>query len=338
MFLDKFLVNRELKPAPLAQKLLAEGFFRWDYMLAETDIIIEDIDLIPTDKKVIFVMNHPNMYNYLPFMYQLYRTWKDDGIGNDFPTISTFIKAKYFHKPFLGHFLAAANGLPLPSRGYFLGQDFYTTMKRMLTNDEYRLLRDLVDERINIAHFLRNANLDLCDFVTQPHQGFNPQQELYKHFVEREYMNLMGMITRITRDGLLNQKSNLLIFPEGCIATRLQKGQIGAAQLALNTGVPIVPIGANGLDACYPDSLPFAKSKRVVYRVGKPLTLADDLAPFAINESFEPFSQEAKAKFGPQFRQATDLIMKRINDLLDPVYRYAPHISAPLLQGAWRFV
>jgi hypothetical protein len=43
-----------------------------------------------------------------------------------------------------------------------------------------------------------------------------------------------------------------------------------------------------------------------------------------IAEPFTPFTRTAQAQFDAQFRAATDLIMSRINDLLDPAYQFQP--------------
>jgi hypothetical protein len=72
-----------------------------------------------------------------------------------------------------------------------------------------------------------------------------------------------------------------------------------------------------------------------VYRVGKPLSPARELKPFSINEPFTPFTETAE-KHTPVFRALTDHLMDRINELLDPPYRYADDVV--LETGARRFL
>jgi len=338
MLIQKYLLNRALNPKPLLHLLLVEGPLRWNYAFPRrTQIIIENLERIPQDRAVILAMNHTNIYNYVPFLYQLFREYKAQP-ERGFPSFAFWAKAHFFHHPLAGKLLATANVIPLPSRGYLLAHDFQDTFDRIPTHAEYRLLRDLIDRRIELDPFLVQANRDLVRFVTTPHGEFDPHIQSYYAFIERQYNRLMRLVTRTSEQALLKQRINLLIFPEGGISFRLRQGQVGLAQIALKTGAPIVPIGANGLDKLYPDLWPFSRGGQALYRVGQPLSVADELAPFAINQPFEPFSRAAQNKFGDRFRAATDLIMERINALLDPPYQFSPDAPPPERQGAERFV
>jgi hypothetical protein len=73
----------------------------------------------------------------------------------------------------------------------------------------------------------------------------------------------------------------------------------------------------------------------VTYRVGEPLTRDGALAPFQIAEPFVPFTRSAD-RFADTFSRVTALFMDRINDLVDPEYRFADGPSGPT--GAHRFV
>ncbi|MCX5847766.1 MAG: hypothetical protein NTW12_15655, partial [Deltaproteobacteria bacterium] len=98
-------------------------------------------------------------------------------------------------------------------------------------------------------------------------------------------------------------------------------GKTGIAQLALNTGKRIFPVGCNNSDQLYTGSLPFAKSGRIIYRVGEPLSLDNQLREFRIDEPFKLFSKESQQKYKRQFEQVTRIIMESINQLLDEKYR-----------------
>jgi hypothetical protein len=209
-------------------------------------------------------------------------------------------------------------------------------MKRKLTHDEYRLLRDWVNGSISQEEFIGRADDELVHFVTTAHGDFDPQQQTYAEFIETQYGALMALVVEISEDALLNKNLSLLIFPQGTRSIRLLPGHIGLAQIALKTRVPVIPVGCNGSDKCYRGASPFSAGGDIVYRVGEPMTVDGDLAPFAIDQPYTPFTREAETRFGAQFRGATDLIMGRINDLLDPEYQFDP--DAISRQGTGRFV
>lgn len=317
MIIDKqYLQKTKLAVPPIGQIVIAELLLRWDYLIPrKTHITIENIDRIPKDKAVIFALNHTDSYNYWPFMYKLYR------IGG-YPYISPWVKAKYYQNFFLAQFFKATNNIPLPSLGYIISQDFKQSFQRIPTKQEYRLLRDYVDGTITTDIFLDKASTELTQFITTPHGKFKPQVQSYKQFIQNYYLDLMQLVTKISTTALLKQNISVLIFPQGTRSIRLLQGQIGLAQIALKTNVTVIPVGCNGCDKCYPNSLPFSKGGHIVYRVGKPLHINKQLAPFAIHENYEPFTKEAKEKFAYQFRGATDLIMNEINQLLDPLYQF----------------
>jgi hypothetical protein len=83
----------------------------------------------------------------------------------------------------------------------------------------------------------------------------------------------------------------------------------------------VVPIGCNNSDQVYPDSLPFARSGRIIYRIGKPFSVADRLSPFRIDEPFRLLSRESQLCHKDRFEGATTVIMESINELLDDAYR-----------------
>lgn len=338
MIIRKRLENLTLKSKPFIHMALASTLVAWDFSIPpKTEVIIENLDRIPQDRAVIFVMNHPNIYNYLPFLFKLIQLHKKNPTG-PFPSVAPWAKARFFHHPLAGKFLTAANVIPLPSQGYLLSKDFKNTLKRVPDDAEYRLLRDLSDGQLSLSECLSQADDDLARFVTTPHGEFDPRVQPYDQFIRNLYYDLMGLVVRISQKALLTQKISLLIFPEGTTSLSLRKGQIGVAQMALKTQAPVIPVGANGLDKLYPGLSPFSRGGQALYRIGYPLSIADDLAPFAVTEPFTPFTPMATAKFGDRFRAATDLIMDRLNNLLDPPYQFSPDAPPSELRGARRFV
>jgi 1-acyl-sn-glycerol-3-phosphate acyltransferase len=102
----------------------------------------------------------------------------------------------------------------------------------------------------------------------------------------------------------------LMIFPEGTRSPngQLQRPKDGLAMLALRTGAPIVPIGISNTDRVWPKGhfLP-RPGGHATMRIGHAFRLADEL-PAGLDR------KAAKAA-------ATDLIMRRIADQLDPRHR-----------------
>ena len=83
----------------------------------------------------------------------------------------------------------------------------------------------------------------------------------------------------------------------------------------------MVPIGCNNSDQVYPDSLPFARTGRIIYRIGEPFSVEDRLKPFRIDEPFRLLSRESQQQYKDRFEGATTVIMESINALLDDAYR-----------------
>ena len=120
----------------------------------------------------------------------------------------------------------------------------------------------------------------------------------------------------------LGRGPHLLVFPEGTRSIRLAKGHTGLAQMSQALGVTIVPVGCNGSHRLYPGGSPWASGGRVVYRIGTPLTPdGPELGPLRVHEAFEPMVPGAMRTHGERFKKITDLVMSRIESLLDPDHR-----------------
>ncbi len=306
----------------LVQALLAGN-------LKRVTIAMEDQAYIPRDRAVIFAMNHTDRFNYIPLMVHLWRGYR---------SIAQWVKGKYYQNAIMTKILDAANNIPVPSRGYVITKDFQQVMRRRLETAEYRLLRAFVDGKQSANEFYAAASETLRQYISTPHGNFNPSTQPYNHYIQTCYQKFMRMVAALSTATLRERNINLLIFPEGTRSTRLTPGHPGIAQIALKTGVPVIPVGCNGSDKLYPGSSPFARPGTVTYRIGEPLTLDGALAPFAISDPFEPFTPEAEARYGDTFQAATDLIMERINCLLDPEYQFAGDTHGVSGDSTTRFV
>ncbi|HET9344518.1 MAG TPA: lysophospholipid acyltransferase family protein [Candidatus Limnocylindrales bacterium] len=102
----------------------------------------------------------------------------------------------------------------------------------------------------------------------------------------------------------------LMVFPEGTRSPtgELQRPKDGLAMLALRTNATIVPIGVSNTDRVWPRGRPIPKvGGHATMRVGEPFRL----------EELLPEGLDRKA----QKSAATDLIMRRIAELLDERHR-----------------
>lgn len=118
---------------------------------------------------------------------------------------------------------------------------------------------------------------------------------------------------------VLDQGGILGVFPEGgSWASVLRPARPGVPFLAAETGVPILPIGLDGLQEIFP-ALRRRQRARVTIRIGKP---------------FGPFVADARGRARrPQLEAIGDEIMRRIAELIPPD-RHGVFSSDPALRLA----
>ncbi len=301
----EYLNNINLVTIPQMQRFLGTFVLGPNYnIFQKVDIVLENIDNIPKGENVIFAMNHTDRFNYWPFQYKLWRS-------RHYPWTTVWVKGKYYRNKWLGKGLDSCNLIPVPSLGYLI-EEFYTQKySRRIDRDLYRRVRDAIDGKdegteahnANIAETIRLFGDGFIDFM----------RDFYEKILEK--------VADLTRIALFERGLSLIIFPEGTRGTQLGEGKTGIAQVALHTGKKVVPIGCNNSDQVYPDSLPFARTGRIVYRIGKPFSSADRLRPFRIEEPFQLLSRSSQQQYKEQFEGATKVIMESINELLDENYR-----------------
>jgi len=307
----EYLKKIRLVKKPIGQRIVANLLLTPNYhWFQKVDIRLEGAERIPRGENVIFAMNHTDRFNYWPFQYQL---WK----MKEFPFTTVWVKGKYYRNALLGKGLDLCNGIPVPSMGYLLEEFYQKRFKRRLDKSLYRVIKDVIDGKYEQVSAYPSAAAEafsaMADRCTETLRGY--------------YDAVMEKVAELSCTALYEKGLNLIIFPEGTRSVQLGQGRTGLAQLALFTGKKVVPIGCNNSEQVYPDSLPFARSGRIVYRIGEPLSLDGKLKPFRIEEPFKLLSRESQMKHREQFEAVTRIVMESINEMLDDRYRWSSEQS-----------
>ncbi len=323
-----------LMKRPIGQVFFANAVLTPNYHhLPGVDIQLEGLENIP-DEPVIYAMNHTDRYNYFPFMY---RIWKLED-----RYITVWVKGKYYENPIVATFMELTSNLPTVSRGYIITKDFSLTIGRRPTEAEYDTLRDLTNKDATPGEDPSSVDTSKIppELFSKERSilgvDFDPRTQTYAQGINSVFDEMMRQFVK------LNERSfelglDLLVFPQGTRSIRLPRGRIGMMEIALRYRKTIVPVGCNGCDLVYTRSLPIAKKGTVVYRIGEPITY-EDLAEFHIDEPYEPFTAEAEHTYRDKFQESVDLVMNRINDLLDPRYQFSEDLESTGVRGTSRFM
>jgi 1-acyl-sn-glycerol-3-phosphate acyltransferase len=193
-----------------------------------------------------------------------------------------------------------------------------------LTDQEYRCFRDLVDSGAGQEelekHWEKTQSTDLLQVCRVPRRDYKPASEPYSAFIRRWMGRLMALVEAKTTEALFQKENNVIVFPQGTRSLRLLPARTGMLQFAIRHQVDVVPIGSNGCERLYPGASPLAKGGRVVYRIGKPLTMDGEFRDLQIEAPYIPFTQQADP-FEETFQRAAARVTTAIDDLLDEPYK-----------------
>ncbi len=128
----------------------------------------------------------------------------------------------------------------------------------------------------------------------------------------------------------LNAGRSIAIFPEGTRnphPVNLKRGRKGVAQIVLETGFPIIPIGIDFPLRIKTGKVP--KFGHIIFRIGTPLRFMDELHRYQTNTKNQFLSSEkVKGNNQPLINQITYQIMQRLADLSNKKYPYNSPESA----------
>jgi 1-acyl-sn-glycerol-3-phosphate acyltransferase len=179
------------------------------------------------------------------------------------------------------------------------------------------------------ANHLSVVDSVLLPVVVRRQMYFLAKDEYFHHPVGRLLMRSLNQI-KVDRSGglaglmaldaavpVLRAGRVLGIFPEGTRSAdgRLYRGRPGVAKLALETGVPVIPVGIQGTEKIQPIGARVPRVARATVAIGEPL----DLAQWA----GEPVNSRL-------LREITERLMREIGKLTGQEYvgRYAPRREA----------
>ncbi len=310
---EEHLRRVKISARPPGQRAVAHILWLTYLFPSKTNIVLEGLENIPKGEGVMFALNHTDRYNYFPLQFELWRR-------NHERMTMAWVKAKYYENKYLGRFFDMCNNLPLPSRGYIILKDAFSVLNRKMNDDEYRVVRDLADGKLQQAEAMERASDELRKLFTTPRRDFQPSREGYYDFINRWNDRLMGLVEDRTLEALKEKQNHIIVFPQGTRSIRLLPSRTGMLQFALRHQIPIVPVGSNGCEKIYPTGNPLAKGGTVKYRIGKPLRVEDAFAPFKIDAPFKPFTKEAD-EHATALEGAANCLTLAIDELLDPPYK-----------------
>ncbi len=294
-------------------------------MPPRTRIHVEGRENLPTEP-VVLAMNHTDRYNYWPFQYWLWR--------NEKRFTATWVKGKYYENKWVGRFMEMTNNIPAPSKGYVMTRDFMNTVGRPPQNDEYAALRELsLGNQVPEGALPGEITQSARDMLGRP---YAPGSERYSDCLAA-LLSEMNEIFLELNEQAFAKGLHLLIFPQGTRSIRLSKGRIGLVQAALRFKRGILPIGCNGSDKVYPGGSPWAKRGTIVYRIGE-LMEYESFSEYHLPSDVDPFDPNIAAEHRETMQALVDLVMERINDLVDPEYQFGDNAAGDGVQGAKRFV
>lgn len=314
-----FFARYRPMPAP-AWEWLGSRTWRAMETLSKTKVVFEGLET-PPSTPVVFATNSTQKYDFMPIRVELER--------RRIPTV-TLTKGKNYHSAPMSFLLQRLGVIPIASRGYILLVDFKAVMKRRPTEDEYRALRQHLDEGTALPYGEPFSLLS-----TQPRtllgHDFDPARTGYRAFLQHVYASVMGETVRLSREAVASG-AHVHIYPEGTVSSRLGQGRIGAVELAHVLGLPIVPVGMSGCREAFRGNGLSLKGGTVTVRFGEPFR------PAPLPAGFEAFVPEHEAQHRAALQAATDDVMTRIDALLDPAYRRAEGFTGDGTKGTQRFL
>jgi 1-acyl-sn-glycerol-3-phosphate acyltransferase len=169
------------------------------YLINKVKIEIENPENIPKDETVIFAMNHTDRYNCWPFQHKMWTMRKG------YPQTTTWVKGSYYNNFLMAKFFNWTNGIPIPSRGYIITEDFKDIIKEKISKVEYRLLRDLVEGKKKLKEISDEISENLKTVLEYPRAILETVEMPYAEYVEKYYRALMAKVAEVNLQALFKK-------------------------------------------------------------------------------------------------------------------------------------
>lgn len=261
------------------------------------------------DQPVIFATNHTHVLDFIPFWIELL------GAGE---RLIGWVKARMYHdfrRRMLMRWLG--NNLPLVSRGYLIASDFRRLLGRPPTDEEYRHLRDHVDEDEPVPD---HSPFDRVCWMSREMLGrrYDPSEDEYGRAMRQRFYRMMQTTLEIT-GRCIDDGYHLHIYPEGEVSRHLTEGHTGIIQAAIALDLPVVPVGISGADQAFVGNGPLTRGGEVRLRFGEPMYVDPD----TVGDDFRPFHPRDQLDNEENLQREVDRVMQRLDGLVDEGYGLA---------------
>jgi 1-acyl-sn-glycerol-3-phosphate acyltransferase len=275
------------------------------------------------EEPVIFAMNHTHLYDFMQSRLALF---KQCGIKT-----STFVKPRAFQKRLEGTYIKTMGMIPLASRGYLISADFAQLHGRTLDEEEYRLLRDHIDNGTPLpsSPLYEALQTQAREMLGVP---FDPKEMSYGEALGVCYSRAMAMAASLSRK-VIDVGHSLHIYPEGLYSTRLSRGRTGTVKFAAALDIPILPVGFSGMNEHFArrHMVPHSRGS-LIMRFGTPFRIQR-----AELQDYSLLEPQDDARLQPVLEEETNSLMEKINGLLEPQCTWGENLTGDGLKGIARF-
>lgn len=315
-----YLASYRILPSARWERAVAAMYLPLE-RLTGTRLSLEGFE--PPASPVLFASNSTQKYDFLSFRSAMWAR----GVP-----LTMITKAKNYHVRWMRPVMENTGVVPLASRGYVLLRDVTDTVGRRPTEDEYRALRDHLDEGVPLAdtpltRALRERPRSILGVA------YDPAALSLRSAWQQTYRALLGESLRLAR-AAVEAGSSLHIYPEGTVSSRLGRGRIGAVSFARGLGLPIVPAGISGAREVYVGQTPWLRGGTLRLRFGE--AYRPELS--ALPDDFRPFDPDHERAHRATLQAATDDLMQRLNALIDPACQRAEGHVGDGTRGTKRFL
>ncbi|TDP63593.1 lysophospholipid acyltransferase family protein [Bradymonas sediminis] len=302
--------------------LLAQGLARVAFGLPRrTKLVLEGEENLPSTP-ALFAPNHSHKFDFLPLRYLLLKRKMH---------LVTWIKAREFKDPRMAKVLWTMGNIPLSSRGFLISADFESLVGRRPTEEEYRRLRACVDE----GHSLPRGEV-YERMLTTPREmlgvSFDPGVMTYRQAQRGLYYRVMQGTLKLARE-CMGEGHHMHFYPQGAVSSRLTPGKVGVIEAALALDLPIIPVGISGCRETFVGQGALTRKGVIRVEIGAPIHV--DRAQYGAG--FRPFHPDDEDGFRELLQADADRVMARINDLVDPAYRFSEEAEYDGKRGIARF-